>query len=136
MNNPLRNNKGVALLIVMGTFLVVVVLANVILALISSQSRLTHHQVSRIRAFYAAKAGIVLAFEKLRLKQWSQNPTLDTYYCINGRVNPATVCTQTIIDNDILPMNVEIRITPASLNSGNPGNTARITATTDYTYTP
>ncbi len=62
----LRQNKAVVLLFVLGTILVVVILANVVLRIMLNQSRLTHHQVSRIQAYYAAHAGIVDALEKLR----------------------------------------------------------------------
>lgn|SRR3989338_9020587 len=68
------NKRGVALLMVLGTVLVVVILANVIIAIISSQSRLTHHQVSRIQAYYAAQAGMNYALEMLRRPNgWTQN---------------------------------------------------------------
>jgi len=60
---------------VMGILLVVVVLANVILAIISSQARLTHHQVSRIQAYYAAQAGMNYALDQLRTGDWTFTPT-------------------------------------------------------------
>lgn len=62
-----RKRKGVVLFAVLGTILVVVFLTNVILTIIGSHSRLTHHQISRIQAYYAAWAGINFAYEKLRL---------------------------------------------------------------------
>lgn len=52
---------------VLATIMIVVVLANVILVIISNQSRLTRHEVGRVQAYYAAQAGIVYALEKLRL---------------------------------------------------------------------
>jgi Tfp pilus assembly protein PilX len=74
-----NNKKGITLLMALATVLVVVFLANAILALILSHYRLTHHQVSRIRAYYAAQAGIVLALENLRTGDWDY----DKSYCIN-----------------------------------------------------
>ena len=71
MFNNGGKKKGVVLLIVLGTLLVVVILANVILNIILSQSRLTHHQVSRIQAYYAAQAGMNLALENLRVGAWT-----------------------------------------------------------------
>lgn len=79
------NKKGVVLFMVLGTLLVVIILANVVLAIISSQSRLTHHQVSRIQAYYAAQAGMNLALENLRTGTWTFSPTNscpDTTPCI------------------------------------------------------
>lgn len=62
--------KGLAIFMVLSILLVVIVLANVILAIISSQARFTHHQVSRIQAYYATQAGINYAIEKLRKGDW------------------------------------------------------------------
>lgn len=62
-----KGQKGVVLLLVLGTLLVVIILANVVLSIVSSQSRLTHHQVSRIQAYYASQAAVNYALEKLRL---------------------------------------------------------------------
>ena len=55
------------LFIVLGVLLVVVILSVAILEVIASHARLTHHQVSRIQAVYAGKAGLVYALEKLRV---------------------------------------------------------------------
>ena len=61
-----QDNKGIALYFVLAILLVVVILANVILTFISSQTRLTGHQVKRIQAYYAAQAGMTFALEMLR----------------------------------------------------------------------
>ncbi len=61
-----NNKKGIILFIVLGTILIVTILANVIIGIMLSQSRLTHHQVSRIQAYYAAWGGVNLAYEKMR----------------------------------------------------------------------
>ena len=73
-NKP--KQKGIILFIVLGTILLVIVMANVILTVIVSQNRLTHHQVSRVQAYYAAQAGMNLAIEKLRLNDanWTPSP--------------------------------------------------------------
>ena len=73
MPNPRK--KGVILFIVLGVVMVVSLLATVMLRVISNQSRLTHHQVSRIQALYAAKAGMVYALEQLRVGTWTFSPT-------------------------------------------------------------
>lgn len=71
MNSYLPGNKkGIAIFMVLATILIVVVLANVVLAIISNQSRLTRHEVGRIQAYYAAQAGLVYALEMLRNGSW------------------------------------------------------------------
>lgn len=68
------NRKGVALFLVLTMLLVVVILANVVLSLVLSQARLTHHQASRIQAKYAAMAGVNYALEQLRNGSWAYTP--------------------------------------------------------------
>ena len=63
-------NKGVALFVVLATVFVVVVLANIALNVMVSQSRFTHHKVGRIQAYYAAWAAINYANEMLRTNTW------------------------------------------------------------------
>lgn len=60
-------NRGVALFVVLGTIFVVVILANIALNMMISQSRFTYHKVGRIQAYYAAWAAINYANEMLRL---------------------------------------------------------------------
>ncbi|MCX5714045.1 MAG: hypothetical protein NT033_04405, partial [Candidatus Omnitrophica bacterium] len=62
--------RGTALFLVLAVVFVVVALANIILSFMHSQSRLTHHQVSRIQAYYAAQAGMNYALEQLRTGNW------------------------------------------------------------------
>ncbi|MFC1804225.1 hypothetical protein ACFLZ3_00100 [Candidatus Omnitrophota bacterium] len=69
------DNRGVVLLMVLGTVLVVTILANVIMGIMLSQSRFTHHKVSRIQAYYAALAGANFAIENLRTGNWNQPGT-------------------------------------------------------------
>src|SRR3989338_8459923 len=71
-----NHKRGVVLFIVLGTLLVVVSLATVILSLILSHARLTHHQTSRIHAYYAALAGMNYAIEKLRVGTDSNWPAI------------------------------------------------------------
>ncbi len=150
---PKGNKRGVILFIVIGIIIVVVALATVILRIISNQARLTHHQVSRIQALYAAKAGMVLAFEKLRTGDWSQDPTRINYYCINGPVDASVTCSGAsslgdplITDSKIhcgnpsIPCNVQIAVCPQALaaspcNTASVNNTIMLKVKTDYTYT-
>lgn len=125
------NNKAVALLLVLATIVVVVILASVALRLILNQFRLTHHQVSRIRAYYASFGGMNLALEKIRLGDWSPASAGGgiRYGCINSCID-ASATYALIIDSDI-PYNVQIAIYPAG--SGING-TSKLEIKSDYSY--
>ena len=58
--------SGVALLIALGTVLMVAILGLVVLRHVSSSSSLTQHQVGRTQAYYAAKAGVNYVYDELR----------------------------------------------------------------------
>jgi len=126
-----NRKRGVILFIVLTIIIVVVILATVVLRIILNQSRLTHHQVSRIRAYYADKAGMNLAFDNLRTGTWVQNATATNYYCINGNVDAVT-CLATVTDTAI-PYNVQIAVYPA--NQPGINNTTKIDVKTSYNYT-
>ena len=119
MSKGLAKQNGVALFMVLGTLLIVVILANIALTIISSQARLTHHQVSRIQAYYAGQAALNIAFEKLRKGEWAT----DTY----------TLCKSGCSVNDTdIPYPVSIQI-----NDPDPTTGIRpINITTNYTYQP
>lgn len=70
--------RGVALLVVLTVIVVVVLLTSVLLSIISTHARLTHHQVSRIQAYYAGLAGINYAYDKLRRGDDTANWPLPT----------------------------------------------------------
>ena len=71
MRNLFRpRRRGVVLLIVLATILMVSILAGAIIGIMSSQSRLTIHQVGRIQARYAAMGAINYAYEQLRVGNW------------------------------------------------------------------
>lgn len=129
---PNRGRKGIALFIVLSIILVVMTLTIVILRITSSQARLTHHQISRISAYYADRAALNLAFDKLRTGSWTQNPTTIVYYCINKKVDAAVTCSDTFIDAN-LP-NIQIAVHPAG-GSGI-SNCSKLEIKTSYTYTP
>ena len=79
MIRTIFKRKGAVLFIVLGTILIVMILANIILNIMLSQSRLTQHQVSRIQAYYASLAGMNYALEEIRINElnWTfYNPTL------------------------------------------------------------
>jgi len=111
---------------VLVSFLVAVSLAGVILNLVLSQFRISHHQVSRIQAYYACLAGLNLAYENLRTGTWMYNTT----YYINTTTPPCVPAANRICDTDI-PFPVTITIGQQGI--GGIGNTTPIRATTTYT---
>ncbi|MDP2044012.1 MAG: hypothetical protein Q8K15_02445, partial [Candidatus Omnitrophota bacterium] len=128
----MRDSKGVVLFIVLGLILVVVVLAAVILSIISSQSRLTHHQVSRIKAYYAGKGMMNYASDMLRKGNWVPNASggANKYACHRNCIDSGVSATYTIpIDNDI-PYNIQVTIHPDKTGPG--GVTAQLDIKTDY----
>lgn len=130
MKRAQANNRGVALLLVFTTLIIVVILTNVGLRLILNQQRLTHHQVSRIRAYYASLAGMNLALEKLRLGQWAPPARGVNYGCINGCIDGRR--TYPLINDGDIPYNVQIAIYPAG--TGLNGVGSRLEIRTRYTY--
>ncbi len=126
MFKRILNKNAVALFVVLGTLLIVVILANVILSFIFSQSRFTHHKVSRIQASYAAQAGMNYALDKLRTGNWTiPAPGNISVYPLNEPYFPASV------------KNVTITLTPrGTAGCAPPGNaTVCINATANYTST-
>lgn len=107
-------NKSAVLFLVLVVLLIVVILANILLGIVSSQSRLTHHQVSRIQAYYASMGGMNYAFDMLRRGDWP-TPAPGGYYT-------KTICRSgcTINDGDMPKSvhNVTIEIVGRPGNSG------------------
>ena len=131
------NKKGIVLFMVLGTLLVVVSLATVILSLILSHSRLTHHQTSRIQAYYAVLAGMNYGLENLRTGSW----------IVGTNCAPASPCTMSFASDDFKPASIVGNSTsiiirpPQSSNPAQPcynppGNSACVSTTATYTYTP
>ncbi len=130
---PNRDKKGVILFIVIGVILVVVILSTVILRVISNQARLTHHQVSRIQAQYAARAGVIYALDKLRRNDDANWPATGTYtrtMLKSGASSPGD------FNEPNLPGSVQsVVITVGAPGTGISG-TRKITAAADFLYTP
>jgi len=124
------NNKGVVMVMVLGTILVVVILANVILTIILNQTRLTRHQIDRIRAYYAATAAMNYTIEMLRAGTWPLPVGANVYACLNGCVDLVTPAHTIPADTDI-PYSVQVTIHPSG--SG-PQGTAQLDIKTEYTY--
>jgi len=123
-----RNRKGMILFIVIGVIIVVVVLSTAILRIIANQLRLTHHQVSRIQAQYAAKAGLIYALEMLGKK--------DAGWIGSGKY-VKTMCKSGCDINDLsLPDSIQqVDITVYDRGTGVSG-ARKVSAKATYTYTP
>lgn len=59
--------KGVILVIVLGIALIIIGLALAGIFIMTQQARISEHKIKRMRAFFAAQAGMVHALEELRL---------------------------------------------------------------------
>jgi Tfp pilus assembly protein PilX len=123
----MKSHRGITLILILAIILAVVFLANIALVLIRSQFRLTHHQVSRIQAFYAAQAGTNYALEKLR--------TNDPDWTTPGTHRLCRGCTAVgDINEPDLPYSIQyVDITVGAPGSGI-GPTREITATARYTF--
>ncbi len=132
---PNYNKKGVILFIVIGVIMVVAMLSIVILRIISNQSRLTHHQLSRIQGQYAAKAGVLYALEKLRRN--------DAAWLVSGTKR---MCKQVGVPDcntpDIIESNLPSTIQYVDIIVYDPETTGPLTGTrkvsakASYTYMP
>ena len=58
--------KSIVLVIVMGIVIVIAFLALAVAYLLSQQARIAEHKIRRMRAYYAAMAGVVYAFDEAR----------------------------------------------------------------------
>jgi len=64
------NSGGIALIITLAFILAIVVLANAVLIIITSQTNFALHRVRQMQAFYSAQAGMVFTMEQLRTGVW------------------------------------------------------------------
>ncbi|MBM3249842.1 MAG: hypothetical protein FJZ09_03220 [Candidatus Omnitrophica bacterium] len=128
-----RGEKGIALFLVLGTLLVVIILTNVILVLMSSQSRLTHHQVSRIQAYYASMAGVNYAYDQLRKQLINVPPSSATTVTLHDENFPGSIVNKdvTIV---IATEGYNFPDGTTCVPAGGSSHCIRSTAT--YTYTP
>lgn len=133
----MNNSRGMALFIVLGIFFIVVLLANITLGIISSQSRLTRHNISRIQAYYAALAGVNYAYEMMRTGAWPvPSGASPDYYSI---CRTGSSCNYTDPDLPASISDGKVYITiyrSGAANCAPPAGTAAcISASVDYTYT-
>lgn len=142
MVSPRSPEKAIVLFIVLATIFIVILLANILLGIMASQSRLTHHKVSRIQAYYAAMAGVNYALEMLRVGP-AGGGWLAGEDCL-----PASPCVHAFPADEFKPplsnagnsASIVIRepqSTDASAPCFNPpGDSACVYASVNYTYVP
>ena len=149
MLHPKDPQKGVILLIVLATIMVVVILSGVVLGIITNQSSLTRHKIDRAKAYYAAKGIMNYALDMLSKGAsgggWSADPTNNRYACHSkvsgGNCSSLGVSAPyyaTIPTDSDIPYNVLVTIYPLN-NADNinlNGKVTQLNIKTDYTYTP
>jgi type II secretory pathway pseudopilin PulG len=130
--------KGAILFVVLAVILVVVILSGVILSIISSQSRLTNHQVSRIKAYYASKGIMNYVLEKMRTDpDWAPGTTEKVVCHRNCIDKTATAGLSIPTDSDIpYDIQVTIHIDNQADNADLNGEVTQFDIKTKYTYTP
>lgn len=124
--------------------MVVSVLATVILRIISNQSRLTHHRVSRIQSQYAAKAAVIYALDKLRRNDdpsWSDTaPLVPVVKRMCRQVAGPDCSVPDVIEASLPPsiQYVDITIYDPAAPAPNQGisGTRKVSVKAYYTYTP
>ena len=126
--------SGVILLLVVSVIMVVVVLAGVVLTIVNNQSRLTHHQVERIKAYYATKGIMYYAQEMLRVGTWTAGGAAK-YACFAAKGCIDSVPNNyPMADDPDIPYKIQVTIYP--LNGAFSGTATQLDIKTDYTYTP
>ena len=92
--------KGVILVVVIGIFFVISILALVAINVMTQQARIGEHKIKRMRAIYAAKAGIIKVYEGLR-KGTTSFPTVGSPVTVNlGDINGYTVVVKVVKQGD------------------------------------
>lgn len=136
-----NNKKGAILFIALAVVIIVVILSGVILSIVSSQSRLTNHQVNRIKAYYATKGIMNYVNEKLRTGAWVGDPAasgaVNRYACFEkGCLDSRTVFNNSykIPDDADIPYKILVTIYPQNKALSN--TVTRFDIKTEYTYTP
>ncbi len=138
-----RDKRGILLFLVIGIILVVVILSTVILRVATIHSRLTHHQVSRIQAQYAAKAGVIFALDKLRKGDaiWTATTPLVPVVKRMCKAVSAPYCsapdiTESGLPNSVLYVDITVYDPAAAAPNQGISGTRKVSANAVYTYTP
>ena len=110
----LQTYKGAALLTVIIVIFILTILASVMLNLLSSQTRIVEHDISRVKSKYANEAIIVRQLELFR-----NNLTPETSSSVSGRYDDFGQNWAAIVTNKTIP-------------SGSLKNLMEINSTIDY----
>jgi hypothetical protein len=128
--------------IVIAIVIEIAVLSTVILRVITSHATLTHHQVSRIQAQYAAKAGMVYALEMLRKGTaaggWAYSPINscpDPGGCLVADPSFPTPIVSKQVRVIFCPAGVTCQFTSSPCNPPASYNFC-VNSTADFTYVP
>ncbi|MFA6384495.1 MAG: hypothetical protein WCY10_03900 [Candidatus Omnitrophota bacterium] len=126
MKAVLSSQKGMALYLVLAVLIVVVIIAGMFLNLVLSQARLTHHQVSRTQAYFAARMGMNYAIEMLSRNDpgWSSTSAFNYTICKSG------TCDKNEPDLPPSIRNVTINVGDVEIGS----NIRPLNITVDYAY--
>lgn len=108
--------RGIVMVVVIGILMIIFILIAGALALMNQETYTAEHKIGRMRAFYAAQAGMARSFEDL------MNDT-------DPSGNPAFTMGSTIVGYPSTGM--PVRITYTDDDSG-PGGTDPLTITVDY----
>ncbi|MGD0337065.1 MAG: hypothetical protein ABSB18_08235 [Candidatus Omnitrophota bacterium] len=100
------------MIIVLGTIIVVTLLATVILRIFSSHYRLTNHNITRIQAYYAALAGVNHAMEMIRTRSTPCNTNTLCSYDLTDQSFPPAIANKTVRVNVTgITTNATIKVT-------------------------
>jgi Tfp pilus assembly protein PilX len=148
------NKKGILLYIVIATIVIVIILGNIIMNIMLNQGRLTTHQLNRIQAYYAAMAGINLAYERLRNGNDANWPRPEILFnksytrcicrnasctCPNGGssvVDPAFSPSINFVAITVTDVSATVPPAPMYCSPSAPGITTCIASSVNYIYTP
>jgi hypothetical protein len=102
-----RREKGIVLIIVLAMIFFIMLLANVILTIITSEFRLVQHSVARTQGYYAGMAGIHYAYNRLTVGDpgWPIPPAGNSYIRYLCDFS-SSKCPGTIVHNDINETNL------------------------------
>jgi Tfp pilus assembly protein PilX len=129
----LSEQKGIALLIVLCSIVIVAILANIILSVALNQARLTKHRVSRVQAYYAAQMGMVYGIELVR-NGWA-GPGEDRWYIYPKDACPSAPLPAQCTEEHWLPASIiNVTIVRKKDPSGSYTDLFNISANATYTY--
>jgi Tfp pilus assembly protein PilX len=130
MTMVLSSRKGMALYLVLTILIVVVLIAGMFLNLVLSQGRLTHHQVSRTQAYFAARMGMNYAIEMLSRNDpdWPSTGAYNRTICRLA----ASACNKTEPDLPLSIRSVTVRVGDVNTTT----NVRPLNVVVDYAYQP